>query len=92
MVDAPTMRRDLAEMARKDPKSRSALAKVAERLCIAGGRKWSEFYDDEIERFYRYTLGGEVLPDEVPGEVATPGAEPEMRAAEVDARLDDLEF
>ena len=92
MIPVATMRRDLVEMARKDPKSRSALAKVAERLCIAGGRKWSEFYDDEIERFYRYTLGGEVLPDAVPGEVAPPGAEPEMSAAEVDARLDALAF
>ena len=92
MIPVATMRRDLVEMARKDPKSRSALAKVAERLCIAGGRKWSEFYDDEIALLYRYTLGGEVLPDAGPGEVATPGAEPEMSAAEVDARLDSLEF
>lgn len=80
MPDFQTMLDDLKKIASKQG-GKDRLAIVARRFGIVGGRKWDEFFDDEIEILWRHTEGGVPLPTE-------PG--PGMDAAAIERRCDDL--
>lgn len=74
-----TMLEDLKKIAAKQG-GKDRLAIVARRFGIAGGRRWDEFFESEVETLWTYTEGGVPLPQE-------PGPQSDD---DVDKRCDDL--